>query len=121
MFAVVYALFGEQIVSLLTSIPELQQQADRYLYWQIVLPVVGVWCYLLDGMFIGATRGAQMRNSMAVAALGFGLTLFTVPYLGNHGLWLSVAVFLALRGLSLGWIWRRHWQHNTWFANEPHG
>jgi MATE family multidrug resistance protein len=121
MFAGVYALFGEQIVSLFTSIPELQQKADRYLNWQIVLPVVGVWCYLLDGMFIGATRGAQMRNSMAVAALGFGLTLFTVPYLGNHGLWLSVAVFLALRGLSLGWIWRRHWQHNTWFANEPHG
>jgi MATE family multidrug resistance protein len=121
MFAVIYALFGEQIVSLLTSLPELQQQADRYLHWQIVLPVVGVWCYLLDGMFIGATRGTEMRNSMAVAALGFGLTLFTVPYLGNHGLWLSLAVFLALRGLSLGWIWRRHWQQNTWFQNEPHG
>lgn len=116
-FAVAYALFGEQIVSLLTSIPQLQLQADRYLHWQIVLPVVGVWCYLLDGMFIGATRGAEMRNSMAVAALGFGLTLFTVPYLGNHGLWLSVAVFLALRGLSLGWIWRRHWQQNSWFNN----
>ena len=120
MFAVVYALFGEKIVSLLTSIPELQLQADRYLHWQIVLPVVGVWCYLLDGMFIGATRGAEMRNSMAVAALGFGLTLFTVPYLGNHGLWLSVAVFLALRGLSLGWIWRRHWRHNTWFPVGTH-
>ncbi|HKN04578.1 MAG TPA: MATE family efflux transporter DinF [Buttiauxella sp.] len=120
MFAVVYALFGEKIVSLLTSIPELQLQADRYLHWQIVLPVVGVWCYLLDGMFIGATRGAEMRNSMAVAALGFGLALFTVPYLGNHGLWLSVAVFLALRGLSLGWIWRRHWRHNTWFPVGTH-
>jgi len=117
MFAVVYALFGEQIVSLLTSLPQLQLQADIYLNWQIVLPVVGVWCYLLDGMFIGATRGAEMRNSMAVAALGFGLSMFTVPYLGNHGLWLSVAVFLALRGLALGWIWRRHWQQNTWFNN----
>lgn len=119
-FAVVYALFGESIVSMLTSLPELQQQADRYLNWQIVLPVVGVWCYLLDGMFIGATRGAEMRNSMAVAAAGFGLALLTVPYLGNHGLWLSVAVFLALRGLSLGWIWRRHWRNNTWFQAENH-
>ncbi len=119
-FAVVYALFGENIVAMLTSLPELQQQADRYLYWQIVLPVVGVWCYLLDGMFIGATRGAQMRNSMAVAAAGFGLTLLSVPHLGNHGLWLAVAVFLALRGLSLGWIWRRHWRHDTWFQIESH-
>lgn len=119
-FAMVYAIFGEHIVALLTSLPELQQQADRYLNWQIVLPVVGVWCYLLDGMFIGATRGAEMRNGMAIAAAGFGLTLFTVPHLGNHGLWLAVAVFLALRGLSLGWIWHRHWRNNTWFQAENH-
>lgn len=117
-FAVLYALFGEVIVASLTSLPELQQQAARYLNWQIVLPVVGVWCYLLDGMFIGATRGAEMRNGMAIAAAGFGLTLFTVPHLGNHGLWLAVAVFLALRGISLGWVWRRHWRNNTWFQSE---
>ena len=114
-FALVYALFGQQIVALLTSIPELQQLADRYVIWQMILPVVGVWCYLLDGMFIGATRGAEMRNSMAIAALGFGVTLLSVPVLGNHGLWLALTVFLALRGLSLAWIWRRHWQNNTWF------
>ena len=115
-FALVYAVFGQQIVALLTSIPALQQLADRYVIWQMVLPVVGVWCYLLDGMFIGATRGAEMRNSMAIAALGFGLTLLSVPVLGNHGLWLALTVFLALRGLSLAWIWRWHWRNNTWFS-----
>jgi MATE family multidrug resistance protein len=67
-------------------------------------------------MFIGATRAAEMRNSMAVAAAGFGLTLFTLPLLGNHGLWLALAVFLALRGLSLAFIWRRHWRNGTWFS-----
>lgn len=115
-FAALYAVAGEHIVALLTSLPELRQQADSYLAWQVILPMVGVWCYLLDGMFIGATRGAEMRNSMAVAALGFGVTLLTLPLLGNHALWLSLAVFLALRGLSLGYIWRRHWRNNTWFA-----
>ena len=80
------------------------------------LPLVGVWCYLLDGMFIGATRAAEMRNSMAVAAAGFALTLLTLPWLGNHGLWLALTVFLALRGLSLAAIWRRHWRNGTWFA-----
>jgi MATE family multidrug resistance protein len=115
-FAALYAVAGEHIVALLTSLPELRQQADRYLAWQVILPMVGVWCYLLDGMFIGATRGAEMRNSMAVAALGFGVTLLTLPLFGNHALWLSLAVFLALRGLSLGYIWRRHWRNNTWFA-----
>ncbi|WP_449567400.1 MATE family efflux transporter DinF [Lelliottia nimipressuralis] len=115
-FALIYALFGGQIVALLTSLPELRELANHYIIWQVVLPVVGVWCYLLDGMFIGATRGAEMRNSMAVAAAGFALTLFTLPWLGNHGLWLALAVFLALRGLSLALIWRRHWRNNSWLS-----
>lgn len=66
--------------------------------------MVGVWCYLLDGMFIGATRATEMRNSMAVAAAGFALTLLTLPWLGNHALWLALTVFLALRGLSGGYL-----------------
>ncbi|ELY2768617.1 MATE family efflux transporter DinF [Cronobacter malonaticus] len=106
-FALLYAVAGQYIVSLLTSLPSLHALAQPYLFWQAILPVVGVWCYLLDGMFIGATRGAEMRNSMAVAALGFGLTLLTLPALGNHGLWLALTIFLALRGLTLGYLWRR--------------
>ncbi|CAM3834999.1 MATE family efflux transporter DinF [Rahnella victoriana] len=116
-FALVYALAGDAIINALTSLPELRELADHYLGWQIILPLVAVWCYLLDGMFIGATRGRDMRNSMLVAALGYGLTLFTLPLLGNHALWLALMVFLGLRGLSLGWIWRRYWRHDTWFTS----
>ena len=97
LFSVVYLLAGEHIIALLTSLTQIQQLADRYLIWQVILPLVGVWCYLLDGMFIGATRAAEMRNSMAVAAAGFALTLLTLPWLGNHGLWLALTVFLALQ------------------------
>jgi len=89
--------------------------ADRYLIWQVILPLVGVWCYLLDGMFIGATRGREMRNSMVMAAIGYGVSLLTLPWLGNHGLWLAVTVFLALRGLTLWLIWRGHWRRDSWF------
>lgn len=116
LFSVVYLLAGEHIIALLTSLTQIQELADRYLIWQVILPLVGVWCYLLDGMFIGATRAAEMRNSMAVAAAGFALTLLTLPWLGNHGLWLALTVFLALRGLSLAAIWRRHWRNGTGFA-----
>lgn len=115
-FAIFYALVGESIVAMLTSLTALRELADRYLIWQIVLPLVGVWCYLLDGMFIGATRGREMRNSMVIAAAGYGLTLFTLPWLGNHGLWLAVTVFLALRGLTLWMIWRAHWRRGSWIA-----
>ncbi|WP_308381588.1 MATE family efflux transporter DinF [Serratia marcescens] len=115
-FAFAYAVTGQQIVAALTSLPELRALAAHYLPWQVILPLVGVWCYLLDGMFIGATRGAEMRNSMAVAAAGYGVALFSVQLLGNHGLWLALAVFLALRGLALGWIWHRHQVRGSWFA-----
>jgi MATE family multidrug resistance protein len=115
-FAAIYALTGPQIVALLTSLESLREMADRYLAWQVILPLVGVWCYLLDGMFIGATRGREMRNSMVIAAIGYGLALLTLPWLGNHGLWLAVAVFLTLRGVTLWWVWCRHWRHDTWFG-----
>lgn len=118
LFAAIYALFGTHIVAMLTSLEELRDAADRYLLWQVVMPLVGVWCYLLDGMFIGATRGREMRNSMALAALGYGLSLLTLPWLGNHGLWLAVTVFLAVRGITLWWIWRRHWRNDNWFVNS---
>lgn len=117
-FGLLYAVAGQQIIAALTSLPELRALANHYLPWQVVLPLVGVWCYLLDGMFIGTTRGAEMRNSMAVAAAGYGLTLFTLPVLGNHGLWLALAVFLSLRGIALGWIWHRHRVDGTWFAAD---
>ena len=115
-FSLLYALCGEQIVTLLTSLPSLQQLADRFLLWQVILPLAGVGCYLLDGMFIGATRASEMRNGMAIAAAGFALTLFSVPWLGNHGLWLAITVFLLLRGITLWMIWRRHCREGTWFA-----
>ncbi|WP_441007622.1 MATE family efflux transporter DinF [Tatumella ptyseos] len=115
LFSGVYALFGQNIVQLLTSIPSLQQGANHYLFWQAICPLVGVGCYLLDGLFVGATRGREMRNSMLIAAIGFALTLLSVPWIGNHGLWLALMVFLALRGMTLGYVWRQHQQRNSWF------
>ena len=116
-FALFYALSGEWIVSLLTSLDALREMADRFLIWQVIMPLAGVWCYLLDGMFIGATRGREMRNGMVIAALGYAATLLTLPWLGNHALWLALMVFLLLRGVTLWAIWRRHWRQNSWFAH----
>lgn len=82
----------------------------------MILSVVGVWCYLLDGMFIGVTRVIEMRNSMAVVVVGFALTFFTLSWLGNYVLWLVLIVFLALRGFFLAVIWRRYWRNGIWFV-----
>ncbi len=58
-FALIYSPGGAVHYRVVNLTAFLQQLADRYLIWQTILPVVGVWCYLLDGMFIG--RRAALR------------------------------------------------------------
>ncbi|MEJ2027188.1 MAG: hypothetical protein P8X52_06990, partial [Limibacillus sp.] len=75
---------------------------DDFLPWIAVIPLVAVWAYQLDGIFIGATRTAAMRNAMLISLAFYLLAVWLlVPAFGNHGLWLSMALFLGLRGLTL--------------------
>ncbi len=99
---VVYALAGHGIINMLTGIPEIREAAVIYLPWMIVSPVVSIWAYQLDGIFLGATRGHAMRNAMmASLAIYLALCWVLVPLWGNHGLWLSLMGFMAARGLTL--------------------
>ena len=67
------------------------------------MPLAGVWAFQLDGIFIGATRTGAMRNAMLISLAFFLLAVWTlVPLLGNHGLWLAMTLFMAVRGLTLG-------------------
>jgi MATE family multidrug resistance protein len=67
--------------------------------------LLGVWCFQLDGIFVGATRTAEMRNGMIVALAGYLLALWiALPRLGNDGLWLTLMVFYVLRMTTLA-IW----------------
>ncbi|MBM3933159.1 MAG: MATE family efflux transporter [SAR202 cluster bacterium] len=103
LYSVVYFSAGDVMVRLLTNIPELRAEAGRYLAWVAISPLISVWSFQLDGIFIGATRTAAMRNGMAVSlAIFVALTLALVPAFGNHGLWLSYVVFMAARGVTLG-------------------
>ncbi|WP_340117758.1 MATE family efflux transporter [Pelagibius sp. 7325] len=99
----VLALAGPLLIRLFTSLPAVQDSAEAYLWWIVVTPMVSVWSFQLDGIFIGATRTAAMRNAMI---LSFGAFLaanwLLLPALGNHGLWLSLILFLAARAVTLG-------------------
>ncbi len=93
---------GGWIVNLLTSIPEVRQASHEYLLWAILMPIVSVWCFVLDGIFIGATRSAALRNAMVVSLGGFLVILW--PMMAkweNHGLWAAISVFLILRAVTL--------------------
>ena len=101
LFSLIYFLFGPQIISLLTSIPEVNATANTYLVWLIIMPLVSVWSYLLDGLFIGTTRSKEMRNTMLFSTfICFLPAWYLLQPLANHGLWLALLLFLAARGIS---------------------
>ncbi|GIZ12964.1 MATE family efflux transporter [Pseudomonas sp. NCCP-436] len=114
-FALFFSLGGHLFVSLLTDIAEVRELALRFLPYLAVLPLLTVWSYLLDGLFIGATRAREMRDAMLIAlflALPLGWLL---QELGNHGLWLAFLAFMALRSLVLGsYAWHLS-RHELWF------
>lgn len=100
-FMVIYALFGHQIIRLLTSIEDVVVLADQYLLWVVIAPILGVWSYLFDGLFVGATRSREMRNTMLFSALFVYLPAwYFLQAFGNHGLWAAILLFLLARGIS---------------------
>ncbi len=101
LFSLIYLLFGPHIILLLTSIPEVNATANTYLIWLTLMPLIGVWSYLLDGLFIGTTRSKEMRNTMLFSTVCCYLPAwYALQFLGNHGLWLALLIFLAARGIS---------------------
>jgi len=100
--AALYAVAGGLIVDLLTGIAEVRQLAREFLPWAVAMPVIGVWCYLYDGIFLGATRTADLRNAALLTTAIYVVLVWELPQLwSNHGLWLALLMLNALRGLTL--------------------
>ncbi|MCR9125485.1 MAG: MATE family efflux transporter [Rhodobacteraceae bacterium] len=100
--ALVFALGGARVIDLMTTAPDVRAAARVYLWYMVAAPVVGLAAWMLDGIFIGATRTRDMRNMMAVS---FGVYVVAaaglVPLLGNHGLWLAMLISFVARGVTL--------------------
>jgi len=94
--------FGDIGIRFFTDQADVIQQALVVLPWLIAMPLVSVWSYQLDGIFIGTTHTRQMRNGMAISALCFVLCAELLqPRLGNHGLWLAFTCFSLCRAITL--------------------
>jgi len=101
MSALLY-LTGPAIIRLFTNQTEVLDAANSLLPWMLVLPLLSVWCYQLDGIFIGTTHSREMRNAMIISAAAFfALTLTMIPILGNPGLWLAFSIFMIIRAVTL--------------------
>lgn len=101
-FAALFLFAGEWFVDLQTDIPAVRAIAHAHLPFLAALPLLAVWSYLLDGLFIGATRAREMRDAMLLALALAAPLAWLLHGLGNAGLWSAFLAFMALRGLSLG-------------------
>ncbi|MCA8878900.1 MAG: MATE family efflux transporter [Rhodobacteraceae bacterium] len=100
--ALAFAVFGGRIIDLMTTAEPVRAAARTYLPWMVAAPVVGSAAWMLDGIFIGATRTADMRNMMVLSAAIYAVAVAAlVPQFGNHGLWAAMTIGLAVRGLTL--------------------
>ncbi|MGC5699743.1 MATE family efflux transporter [Pseudomonas sp. NFXW11] len=115
-FALLFLLGGHLFIEMQTDIAEVRQTAFAYLPYLAVLPLIAVWSYLLDGLFIGATRAREMRNGMLLSLLLLLPCAWALQGLGNHGLWLSFLLFMLLRSLTLGACAWRLERQDRWFS-----
>jgi multidrug resistance protein, MATE family len=100
--SLLYLVFGRSLIAVFTNQQEIRSLAAQFLPWLIVLPLVAVWSFLLDGVFIGATRAQELRDSMLISLVGYlGLAVLLKARFGNHGLWCAMLAFMALRATTL--------------------
>ena len=101
--AVFFALAGPWLIDVMAKAPDVQEEARRYLWWMVAAPLLGCAAWMLDGIFIGATRGRDMRNMMLLSfVIYWAAVLILLPLLGNHGLWAALLISFIARGVTLG-------------------
>ena len=107
-YAIAYALAGPLLIAILTDIDEVRAATRTYLPWMIASPLISVWSFLYDGVFVGATRAREMRDIMPVSTFAVFLPVwYLLQPLDNHGLWLAFMIFLAARGVGMHVVYRR--------------
>ena len=102
--AIAFYVFGNTIINVMTTAEDVRAVSYEYLPWMVLAPLVGAAAWMLDGIFIGATRTADMRNMMFISFCVYLIALaLLLPKYGNHGLWASLIIFSIARGVTLGY------------------
>jgi len=115
-FAGAYWFAGVYLIGLLTQAGDIRSTSVDYLFWIVISPLIVVIGFQLDGIFIGATKAREMRDSMIVSvALFLPISIWLAGPYGNHGLWAAFSLYFVIRGATLGWYFYRQkfWEMPT--------
>ena len=106
--SVIYLFTFQLIINELTNLDYLKFLAFNYIFWIVIIPPIASICYQFDGIFIGASQTAEMRNGMIISTVLFVTSShFLVTNFGNHGLWLSLFFFMIIRSVTLNYFFNR--------------
>lgn len=102
-FSVIYYFFDAALLRLFTDNPELIALGLSYFAWTAVAPLINSFCFMLDGIYIGATVTGPMRDSMLISTFLIFVPVYylSVGHIGNHALWLAMVAYMLARGLTL--------------------
>ena len=105
----IYILGNDFILSLLTDNDDLLMLSKEYEFWIWLIPLLTFAAFVWDGIYIGATAGKAMRNSMIVAVIFVFIPVYYLSrsWLGNHSLWLSLMLFMVARSLTLAFLFQK--------------
>jgi len=113
LFCLAYFVAGSSIIALLTDLTVIRETAEIYLPWLVAAPLISVWCFLYDGVYVGITRAREMRVVMLTSTLLVFLpTWYLFSSWGNHALWLALMLFMAARGIGMHLWYRRMLSRN---------
>ncbi len=96
--AAIFALFGPVLIDVMTASDAVRRAARDYLPFVVASPLLSVFAFAFDGVYIGATWARDMRNLMVAALVVFLGTWLALRGFGNTGLWIAMLSFYAARG-----------------------
>ena len=108
LFTVIYAFWGDEAFALMTSDATVLAAAVKYKIWLIGMPLISTLAFMWDGVYIGATAGVQIRNSMIWAAVGFIIGyVATFSFVGPQALYIGYFAHLIARAFYLTIQWNK--------------
>jgi MATE family, multidrug efflux pump len=93
-----FALFGPSLIDIMTASEDVRHGARDYLWFVVLSPMLAVFAFAFDGVYIGATWARDMRNLMVLSLLLFLGARLALRSFGNAGLWGALLVHYAARG-----------------------
>jgi multidrug resistance protein, MATE family len=96
--AAIFAALGPGLIDLMTASADVRHGARDYLAFVALSPLLSVFAFGYDGVYIGATWAREMRNLMMLSLLIFIAAWLALRSFGNAGLWGALLVHYAARG-----------------------